>query len=310
MTKTKLLRLATAALAVVIALSGIVGQLYYSGLCSLQLWVYGFTDPGGWALRYLNLWRLPVDIVCPLGFLERSLAAREILPQWPSVLIVVLSVILLGRVFCAWICPSVLIRRVFGDTGTVLPRRDTAPNGVNWGSYASYGVLGGVLAASFWFRFPVFCLFCPVGLFFGAVYAGIRFFSLDSPSLELVLFPAMLVLELWVLKDWCRSICPLGALYSIIGSLNRSVRPVVNQDACLTSKGINCQACKRVCPEGIDLLSKSNLFRPHSCTKCLACRDRCPEKAIKIRLWASDRSSVKLLLPRLNPYLQSILRQR
>jgi ferredoxin-type protein NapH len=200
--------------------------------------------------------------------------------------VVVLSVILLGRVFCAWVCPTVLLRRVFGGKRASKPKLKAAPKGGTLTSYSAYAVLGGVLLASFWFRFPIFCLFCPVGLFFGFLFAVGRYFSVDALGLELVLFPVMLVLELWVLKkSWCRSFCPMGALLSLIGNLNRFLLPVVKKDKCFTSKGINCQVCKRVCPEGIDLANTSQHFSPNSCTKCLQCYENCPANAIKIAIF-------------------------
>jgi ferredoxin-type protein NapH len=282
-TKTKIARIVVASLVILVVVSGFIGKLNYGGICSLGTWDIWATNSLGFLLRSLDAGQ--IWATCPLGFLERSLAVGDLLPEWASVALVLVTVVLLGRVFCAWICPTVLLRRVFLDKGELKSKQQAAREGTNWASYSSYAVLGGVLAASFLFKFPIFCLFCPIGLFFGAFYAGVRFLSHDSPGLELVLFPAMLVLELYVLKSWCRSICPLGALLSIIGNFNRFLRPVVRQDKCLTGKGINCQACVRVCPEGIDL-SKSSRFSPNSCTKCLECYDRCPAKAIEIRLWA------------------------
>jgi ferredoxin-type protein NapH len=265
LTKIKFLRIATASLAATVVFLGVFGKLRYGGICFLG---YG-----------------EIFAYCPLGFLERSLAARELLPQWPYVLLVVLFVILLGRVFCAWICPTVLIRRVFKIKRGPRPRLEANPTEKTWASYSSYAVLGGVLLASFWFRFPVFCLFCPIGLFFGFLYAVGRFFSIDSLSLELVLFPIMLVLELWVMKSWCTSICPLGGLLSIIGKLNRFLLPVARKDKCFTARGINCQVCKRACPEGIDLNNTSNSLTPNSCTKCLECYEKCPAKAIRLAIF-------------------------
>jgi ferredoxin-type protein NapH len=282
MTKITLLRIVTTLLVILLVVSGVVGLLTYGGLCSLDALRISFIDPLGFLLRSLDLWLVSVTLTCPLGFLERSLAAREWLPLWPSVALVVVSVILLGRVFCAWVCPSVVLRRVFGDNGKLPSMRQVAPKGINWSSYSPYAVLGGVLIASFFFRFPVFCFFCPIGLFFGALYAVIRALSLDSPSLELVLFPVLLGLELWGLKSWCRSICPLGALLSIIGNLNRFLLPTVKKDSCFTSKGVNCRVCERVCPEGIDLPKLGSTFSPNSCTKCLLCYEKCPAKAIEI----------------------------
>jgi ferredoxin-type protein NapH len=99
---------------------------------------------------------------------------------------------------------------------------------------------------------------------------------------ELVLFPALLGLELFALKSWCRSFCPLGAFLSIIGSLNRFFRPAIKQETCLASKGTNCQACRNACPEGIDLRNQKGVLFPTSCTKCLECYEKCPARAIKI----------------------------
>lgn len=264
--KIGMLRIATASLVIVVVVSGVVGKLNYGGISSLGVW--------------------QVLVTCPLGFLERSLASRELLPQfWSSVALVVVLVILLGRVFCAWICPGGLVRQVFGSKGRLEFRREIEPKGAVWTSYSSYAVLGGMLLSSFWFGFPVFCFVCPVGLFFGALYAVIRFFSLDSVSLELVLFPVLLGLELWVLKkSWCRSICPFGALLSILSSLNRFFVPAVRKDKCLKSNGVNCRVCERVCPEGIDLTNVGRILSPNSCTKCLECYAKCPTRAVKISL--------------------------
>jgi ferredoxin-type protein NapH len=285
MTKIKILRILTASLVILVVVSGAVGELRYGGICSLDVWVISITRSLEPLFRALGIWRIPVTLTCPLGFLERSLASRELLQPWLfSVALVVLSVILLGRVFCAWLCPVVVLRRVWRGKGGLKSKREAAPKGVNWASYSPYAVLGGVLVASYLFRFPVFCYFCPIGLFFGALYAVIGLFSPHSLSPELVLFPAMLVLELWVLKSWCRSLCPLGALLSIIGSLNRFLLPVVRKDKCLTSKDINCRVCERVCPEGIDLDNTSRPLSPNSCTKCLECYEKCPAGAIRIAI--------------------------
>jgi len=287
MTKLRILRIVTAALVILVVVSGVVGEVRYGVLCSLDIWIISVTDSVGFLLRSLGLWRLPITLTCPLGFMERALAARELLPQWWfSVALIVLSVILLGRIFCAWICPAVLLRRVFTGNGKLLSRQQVASKRIDWASYSSYAVLGGVLVASFLFRFPVFCFFCPIGLLFGALYAVTRIFSPDPLGLELVIFPLMLGIELWVLKSWCRSICPLGALLSIFGNLNRFLLPAVRKDKCLTSKGADCEVCRRACPEGIDLAKISSSFSPNSCTKCLECYEKCPARAIKFPLWS------------------------
>jgi ferredoxin-type protein NapH len=291
MTKIRIVRIVTASLVILVVVLGVVGEPRYGAICSLGAW--------------------RISLTCPLGFLERCLASRDLLPQlWLSVALVVLFVILLGRFFCAWLCPTVLLRDVFrgqgglnaernrrDEKGAAIPLRahssanpggalELSPKGTIWASYSRYAILGGTLLSSFLFGFPVFCVVCPIGLFFGSLFAVIRLFSPQSLSLELVLFPVLLGLELWVLKSWCRSICPLGALFGIIGSLNHFLLPTVRKDKCLTSQGINCRVCKRVCPEGIDLVNISSNFSVKDCTKCLECYEKCPAKAIRIRLFS------------------------
>ncbi|MFR1638333.1 MAG: 4Fe-4S binding protein [Eggerthellaceae bacterium] len=62
------------------------------------------------------------------------------------------------------------------------------------------------------FGFPVFCLICPVGLTFATLIAVWRLFQFNEVALSLLVFPAMLALEVLVLRKWCSRFCPLGAL--------------------------------------------------------------------------------------------------
>jgi ferredoxin-type protein NapH len=206
------------------------------------------------------------------------------MPQWPTVLVVVVAIILLGRIFCAWVCPTVVLRRIFFENVQLRPKRLTIPKGITWESLSPYAVLGGVLLASYLFKFPVFCLFCPIGILFAFIYALGQYFTLDIMSLGLLIFPIALIVELWVLKKWCRTICPIGALFSIIGNLNRFLIPTPREGGCLTTKGADCNVCEQVCPEGIPLSNKKRIFWFQSCTKCLQCYEKCPSKAVKIAL--------------------------
>ena len=285
MIKVGTLRIVVVALVALLVVSGTFGQLIYGVLCSLDVYIITMADPLAPLLRALGVWRASVAVTCPLGYLERSLASMELLPQWPTVLLTVFSVILLGRVFCAWVCPTVLLRRLLGIKAAPAPKKEAAPSANRWAAYSPYAILAGVLVTSWLFKFPVFCFFCPIGLFFGALYAVIRLASPDPLSVELLLFPLFLGIELVVLKSWCRTICPLGALLSIFGNLNRFFLPTYKKDKCLTSKGVDCHVCERACPEGIKLPDLGRKFAPQSCTKCLECWEKCPGKSVEIALF-------------------------
>ena len=65
----------------------------------------------------------------------------------------------------------------------------------------------------------MFCLLCPIGLVFGTLWALNRVFVLLQPGWELIVFPLMLLAELFLFKRWCSSICPLGFFFGLMGKL-------------------------------------------------------------------------------------------
>ena len=146
-------------------------------------------------------------------------------------------------------------------------------------------VLGGALLSSAIFGFPVFCLVCPIGLTFAAILLLIRAFGFGDPSITLLVVIALLLVEVVFFKKWCHKICPLGALMSLVSKGNRTFRPAVDATKCLeTAKGVHCSACAKVCPEGINLheLDTPNSAALSECTKCRACVDVCPTKALSL----------------------------
>lgn len=145
-----------------------------------------------------------------------------------------------------------------------------------------YWILGGALASSAVFGFPVFCLICPVGLTFALTVALWRLFEFNETNWAILWFAGFLVLELLVLRRWCSRFCPLGALWTLASRLNRFFRPKAREDLCTRmTHGVPCTICRDVCPEGIDPASVANdpmlLAR---CTKCGACAAACPTGAV------------------------------
>lgn len=235
--------------------------------------------------------------LCPVGFFE--LAATGGAVPWgllPGVLVLLALVFALGRVFCSWVCPTSLLKNVFGGKA---PRGLTGRTGscagcVSAGAGAKAGqgrvvnnlaaqgiVLVVLLLVSFAVHFPVFCLFCPIGLTFGTLFAISRMFVTWQPGWELVVFPAMLLAELFLLKRWCSAICPLGFFFGLMAKARSRIgilpRVRVNRGTCLHDSG--CEVCATVCPDNLSAPDADGRAL-EDCTLCLDCREHCPAKSI------------------------------
>ena len=104
---------------------------------------------------------------------------------------------------------------------------------------------------------------------------------LIDDTLSLVVFPAVIMLELVVLRKWCHRFCPVGALLSLISSFgSKMTHPRVDHDRCLRAESEPCTACASVCPEHIDPVADLGRRPLSECTRCGRCADACPHDAI------------------------------
>lgn len=142
-----------------------------------------------------------------------------------------------------------------------------------------HGVLAGAVISSAICGFPVFCLVCPVGLTIALVVCLFRAIFQQDPTVSILVFAAILLVEVVFFRKWCHKFCPIGALMSLVGAKAPVLKPQVDEEKCLRSHGIDCKVCVQSCPEELD---------PHSarlseCTRCAECVQACPAGAIKLR---------------------------
>lgn len=258
------------------------------------------------------------SVLCPLGYLESLLASQTFVPRaLISFLAGLVFIVVLGRVFCAWLCPMPILQRWFpgfkgrgashsrkedviesarqSGEGIEDPAIRTPAQPNRFKIDSRYGVLLGALASAAIFGFPVFCLICPVGLTFATVFLIMRLFAFGDMTWTVIVVPLVLLAEVLFARKWCKKICPLGAFISLVSGANKTLRPTIDDRTCLcTSKGVNCIACAKACPEDIDIrrtgLSKAPL---NNCTKCRECAEACPTQAITFPFLSPTRASTK-----------------
>ncbi|MBB3170658.1 4Fe-4S binding protein [Parvibacter caecicola] len=244
-----------------------------------------------------------VAAICPLGALESMLGAKTIAVRALIALVgFVIIALLVGKAFCSWVCPVPHLQNIFKSrkdkqneaqarskaADRSLKRWERGESVIHEPIDSRHAVLGGALLSTAIFGFPVFCLVCPVGLIFATFILFWRLVQFNEPTIGLIVFPAILITELLVFKRWCGAICPLGALMSLVSKANKTLRPQVDIETCLHSKGSSCKACISACPERIDPINNLGDRSLNECIRCKSCSDVCPVGAITFPLFAKN----------------------
>jgi ferredoxin-type protein NapH len=117
-------------------------------------------------------------------------------------------------------------------------------------------------------RTPVFSAWSPIQL----LIWGVAF----APGPELAAVGVLLAAEHLAPRAFCRALCPVGALYSLVGRWS-PLRVRIDPGAARLA----CGRCTLRCPMGIrvmedwTLAGRSSVADPE-CTRCGACIDACP----------------------------------
>ncbi len=210
-----------------------------------------------------------ITLADPFAMVQVLLAAKKLtLDFFLAGLVVMLFYGLVGgRIFCGWVCPvntlleyaDQAVARPFTTGGQILDRR------------FKYRLLVLLLGLSFLAGLPVFELISPIGLLMRSLLFG--------ANLGLLVIAAILLFDLfYARRGWCRSLCPVGAAYAIIGAAGR-IRVKINHASCT-----KCGHCLANClaePELWDAIKNHQpLVKSPECTNCGECLDACPHHAL------------------------------
>jgi ferredoxin-type protein NapH len=110
----------------------------------------------------------------------------------------------------------------------------------------------------------------------------------NEPTFSLLVFPAILIIEVLFLRKWCLKFCPLGAVMSLLSIPNKFFRPKVDESKCLRFQGVDCTVCVESCPELLDPHYAEGM---QECSKCGLCKENCPAQAITIPFLSPKNST-------------------
>ncbi len=214
------------------------------------------------------------------------------------IVIVFLFTAIYGRLFCGWICPqTIFMEMVFRKIeyfieGSAQRQRDL--NNAPW------------TASKFFKKTSKHVIFYGISFLIGNTFLAyiIGIDSLieiitDPPSQHVTGLSVMIIFSLifywvfaWFREQVCTLVCPYGRLQSVLLDSNTIVvaydnkrgepREPMNRNQSRENQGdcIDCDACVKVCPTGIDIRNGTQL----ECINCTACIDACDFVMEKVNL--------------------------
>lgn len=224
----------------------------------------------GWyqSLGIGSLW-----FVSPLEGLESLLITRSIyLPSIIGMMIPVLLALLLGRVFCSWICPVTFFLEIFDRLRKGISGRRFLRNRLLFAKKVLWFTLVIELVTSMVVGAPLFVFLSPPGLI-GREIMMVVFFR--TVALEGIIILVIMFLELLTRRFFCRTFCPLGGLLAFLG-IKRRLRLHLHKENCT-----NCKICDLACPMGLQPSTGEGLSA--YCWNCGECLDNCHHNALDFR---------------------------
>jgi len=214
--------------------------------------------------------------LCPFGAVETvgSLITSGAYIQkiHPSSLVLgvglLLSALIAGGAFCGWICPYGAVQDLLTwIRGKLRWREVVVPPRVD--RVLRYGRFVALIAILYATMATAKLWFADYDPYYGLFSLGWIFeFDLATFWPGYLITLAILAGSVFIPRLWCRYLCPLGGLLSLI----QRISPLkVRRDAHLC---IDCKRCDRACPMKLNVSTAPAVT--HDCTLCESCVEACP----------------------------------
>ena len=267
---------------------------------------------------------IPVDLFLlldPFLSLVSTIASRAFTPGVIAGLFVVVTAVVFGRFFCAYVCPLGTFIDI-SDTTFFRKRQQPAFNrDKNWRVVkfvVFMGVTGaavlGVLLTQFFDPLVILTrsfsiIIYPVATYFlngltdlfrplaaWLEWVGLSHLVYSQPVFRMIWPTFLIILGIFLLgfflpRFWCRYICPLGGFLALLARWSFIKRKVNFQCS-------GCAICQKNCPMGAIPANYSQTISGE-CILCRNCSIQCPERAISF--WPTSKTADSGQIPGSTP---------
>ncbi|WBW95011.1 4Fe-4S binding protein [Oceanirhabdus sp. W0125-5] len=178
--------------------------------------------------------------------------------------------LIFGRFFCGWLCAFGAIndfiykisKKVLKVNIKVNKKVDSTLKSIKYIYFLGIVVFTWTLGNNFLSTYDPW-----------SAYANIKYLPssfINKPSAFLILI-STLIGAAFIERFFCRYLCPLGAIQSMISKLKISN---ISKNTSICGK---CTLCTKKCPMGINLKGKESIISSE-CISCLNCVSNCPKK--------------------------------
>ena len=228
----------------------------------------------------LNCYSCPAaTFSCPLGAMQTLIGSAGYGFGFYAFGFILLFGVLCGRFICGFFCPFGLFQELLAKIP--LPKKKL-PQIFNYVKYAVLIVFVLLLpligAITSGIGAPAFCQYiCPAGTLEAAIPLLIthpEFLGSVGVLFAVKMFVLLIVIIgcMTVYRFFCKTLCPLGALYGLLNKIS-FYRMKYDKQSC-----INCGACEKICPMGINPAKSANSAE---CIRCGKCVETCGMNALK-----------------------------
>lgn len=226
--------------------------------------IFLFLLPGLFTLSFNEIGKLYSSII------KGNFNFVTSLPYLTTMLVTIVTTIIFGRFFCGWMCSFgfmndilyTISSKIFKFKFKIDPKTDKVLKSVKYVVLIFILIFVWTLGISAINNLNPWNAFAQITNFKDAVFT----YALGFVVLALIAIGAM-----FIERFFCRYLCPLGAVFSIVSKLKLFKINKPNE------KCGKCRLCTNKCSMGIELY-KVNKVNSGECIACLKCLDVCPRK--------------------------------